>query len=472
MKQLNQIYINGEFVTPHGTRTLDLLSPVTNEKVAQVTLGDEVDTQNAIVAAKKAFKTFSQTSKEERIGYLEKMHEILKRRRQNLIDVMIDEYGCPLYFTTSLIDLAVDDFKIMAQLLKDFDLEPKVGHSRVRLQGVGVVGVIIPWNSSNGFIATKVSAAIAAGCTCVIKPSEFSAQQTQLMTECFHEAGLPRGVVNFVNGTGDVVGAEMTRNPGITKITFTGSTGVGKIIAKGAVESMKRVTLELGGKSPNIILEDADFATAIPQAILAAYINSGQACVAATRLLVPENRLSEVNELAKAAIAGTVKVGNPKDADTIIGPMVNQKQFERVQDYIRIGIEEGAALLTGGTGKPTGLEAGNFVKATIFTNVKNSMRIAQEEIFGPVLSIIPYKDEADAIAIANDSPYGLAAYITAGDKARAYRIANQLDAGRVCINGEFHDPLAPFGGFKQSGYGREFGVFGLETYLEPKAIIG
>jgi aldehyde dehydrogenase (NAD+) len=219
-------------------------------------------------------------------------------------------------------------------------------------------------------------------------------------------------------------------------------------------------------------LEDGDFATAIPQAILAAYMNSGQACVAATRLLVPENRLSEVNQLAKAAIAGTVKVGNPKDADTTIGSMVNQKQFERVQDYIRIGIEEGAPLLTGGTGKPAGLEAGNFVKATIFTNVKNSMRIAQEEIFGPVLSIIPYKDEADAIAIANDSPYGLAAYITAGDKARAYRVANQLDAGRVCINGEFHDPLAPFGGFKQSGYGREFGVFGLEAYLEPKAIIG
>ncbi|MDR3391866.1 MAG: aldehyde dehydrogenase family protein [Sulfuriferula sp.] len=472
MKQLSQIYVNGEFVTPHGTKTLDLLSPVTNEKVAQVTLGDAIDTQNAIVAAMEAFKTFSQTSKEERIGYLEKMHQILKRRRQELIDVMIDEFGCPLYFTTLLIDAATDDFKNVAQLLKDFDLEPKLGHSKVRLQGVGVVGVIIPWNSSNGFIATKVSAAIAAGCTCVIKPSEFSAQQTRLMMECFHEAGLPKGVVNFVNGTGDVVGAEMTRNPGISKITFTGSTHVGKIIAKGATDTLKRVTLELGGKSPNIILGDADFATAIPQAIFAAYINSGQACVAATRLLVPEERLAEVNELAKATIANTVRVGNPKEADTTIGPMVNQKQFDRVQDYIRIGMEEGATLLTGGTGRPAGLEAGNFVKATIFTNVRNSMRIAQEEIFGPVLSIIPYKDEADAIAIANDSPYGLAAYVTAGDKVRAYRVANQLDAGRVCINGEFHDPLVPFGGFKQSGYGREFGIYGLQAYLEPKAIIG
>ena len=472
MEQLNEIYINGEFVTPHGTQILDLFSPVTNEKLAQVTLGDEIDTQCAIAAAKEAHKTFSQASKEERIGYLEKMHDIVKRRRDELIEVMIAEFGCPRYFTNLLIDLAADDFKNTAQLVKDFNFEPIVGRSRVRLQGVGVVGVIIPWNSSNGFIATKVSAAIATGCTCVIKPSELSAQQTRLMMECFHEANLPKGVVNFVNGTGVVVGAEMTRHPDIQKITFTGSTQAGKAVARGAVDSMKRVTLELGGKSPNLILDDADFNTAISQAIFAAYINSGQACVAATRLLVPEHRLSEVNELAKATIDSAVKVGMPTDTDTTIGPMVTQKQFERVQEYIRIGIEEGATLLTGGMGKPAGFEAGNFVKATVFTNVKNSMRIAQEEIFGPVLSIIPYKDEAEAIAIANDSPYGLAAYITTANKERAYRIANLLDAGRVCTNGDFHDPLAPFGGFKQSGYGREFGIFGLNAFLEPKAIIG
>lgn len=472
MEQLNEIYINGEFVTPHGTQILDLFSPVTNEKLAQVTLGDEIDTQCAIAAAKEAHKTFSQASKEERIGYLEKMHDIVKRRRDELIEVMIAEFGCPRYFTNLLIDLAADDFKNTAQLVKDFNFEPIVGRSRVRLQGVGVVGVIIPWNSSNGFIATKVSAAIATGCTCVIKPSELSAQQTRLMMECFHEANLPKGVVNFVNGTGVVVGAEMTRHPDIQKITFTGSTQAGKAVARGAVDSMKRVTLELGGKSPNLILDDADFNTAISQAIFAAYINSGQACVAATRLLVPEHRLSEVNELARATIDSAVKVGMPTDTDTTIGPMVTQKQFERVQEYIRIGIEEGATLLTGGMGKPAGFEAGNFVKATVFTNVKNSMRIAQEEIFGPVLSIIPYKDEAEAIAIANDSPYGLAAYITTANKERAYRIANLLDAGRVCTNGDFHDPLAPFGGFKQSGYGREFGIFGLNAFLEPKAIIG
>ncbi len=471
MKVLDKIYINGEFITPHGTETLILKSPVSGEPLAQVRLASGLDTVNAINAAKEAFKTFSKTSKEERIGYLEKMHAVMKRRRDELINVMIEEYGCPLQFTSLLIDGAIDDFKNMATILKNYDFTPKVGDSQVRLQPVGVVGVIVLWNSSNGFISTKVSSAIAAGCTCVVKPSELSAQQTALMMECFHEAGLPKGVVNILNGTGAVVGAEITENPDVAKITFTGSTGVGKIIGKGAVETMKRVTLELGGKSANIILDDADFATAIPQALFVCYINSGQACIAATRLLVPAHRLDEVNHLINENI-GAIKVGNPAEVDTAIGPMVSQTQYTRVQDYIRIGIEEGATLLAGGLDKPKGLENGNFVKATVFTNVNNKMRIAQEEIFGPVLCVIPYQDEADAVSIANDSPYGLAAYITSADKQHAYRLAEQLDAGRICINGAFHDPLAPFGGFKQSGYGREFGVYGLDAYLEPKAIIG
>ncbi|MFU2078828.1 aldehyde dehydrogenase family protein [Avibacterium endocarditidis] len=473
MQHINQIYINGEFVTPHGSEVLDLLSPVTNEKVAQVRLADEVDTQNAIAAAREAFKTFSQTSKQERIGYLRTLHSILQRRKAELVDVMMDEYGCPLYFTDLLIQGAVNDFKNMADLMESYDLEPTVGRSKVRLQPVGVVGVIIPWNASNGFVATKVSAALAAGCTVVIKPSELSARQTQVMMECFHEAGLPKGVVNFVTGKGSVVGAEITRNPNINKITFTGSTAVGKVIAKGAVDTLKRVTLELGGKAPNIILDDADFQTAIPQALFACYINSGQACVAATRLLVPEHRLEEVNEILKATVANVIKVGLPQEKDTTIGPMVSQQHWQNVQNYIRIGIEEDkATLLTGGLGKPEGFEQGNFVKATVFTNVKNTMRIAQEEIFGPVLSVITYKDVDDAIAIANDSPFGLGAYISGKDRAVIDYIADRLDSGRVCINGDFHDELAPFGGFKQSGYGREFGVYGLDAYLEPKAIIG
>jgi len=472
MKAIDKIYVNGEFVTPHGTQVLDIISPVTNRKTGEVRLGDEVDTQNAVAAAKEAFKTFSKTTKEERVAYLEKLRSVVSRHAKDLTDIMVEEYGGTFQFSSMVTQNMLNDISAMIDTLKAFDFEPTTGNSKVYLQPVGVVGIIIPWNMSNGFIVTKLSTAIAAGCTAVVKPSEMSVQQTQLMAECFHEAGLPKGVVNFVNGLGDVVGAEITRNPDISKIAFTGSTIVGKIIAKGAVDSMKRVTLELGGKSPSIILDDANLEETIPTAIFAAYLNSGQACAAGTRLLVPESKLDEVNAIAKAVIQNNIKVGDPKDADTVVGPMVSKKQYERVENYIRIGQEEGATLLIGGPGKPTGLEDGNFVKATIFTNVKNNMRIAQEEIFGPVLSIIPYKNEDDAIAIANDTSYGLHAYIFSVDKERAYRVASRLDAGRICINGLSHDSKAPFGGFKQSGIGREYGIFGLEEYLEPKAILG
>ncbi|MGX2949905.1 aldehyde dehydrogenase family protein [Ursidibacter sp. B-7004-1] len=473
MHHINQIYINGEFVTPHGTQTLDLIHPVTGKVASQVILADEVDTQNAIAAAKNAFKTFRHSTKAERIAHLRCLHQVFAEHKTELTDVMMDEFGCPFYFADLLISGAVNDFKNMADILEDYDFEPTVGRSKVRLEGVGVVGVIIPWNSTTGFIATKVSAAISAGCTCVIKVSEFSARQADLVARVFDKAGLPKGVVNFVTGKGTVVGTTLTKSPDVAKITFTGSTGVGKIIAKDAADTMKRVTLELGGKAPNIILDDADFATAIPQAVLACYINSGQACVAATRLLVPQSRLDEVNELAKQAVATIAKVGIPQEKDTIIGPMVNEQHWHTVQNYIKIGIEEDKAeLLTGGLGKPVGFEDGHFVKATIFTNVDNKMRIAQEEIFGPVLCIIPYKDDEEVIAIANDTPFGLGAYITGKDRERIDYIANRIDSGRVCINGDFHDELAPFGGFKQSGYGREFGVYGLDAYLEVKAVIG
>src|SRR5476651_2208876 len=471
MKAINTIYVNGEFVTPHGTAVLDIISPVTNQKTGEVTLGDEFDTQNAVAAAKEAFTTFSKTTREERLVYLEKLRSIVSGRAKDLTDIMVEEYGGTFQFSSMVTQNMLTDISAMIGTLKDFDFERATGTSKVFLQPVGVVGIIIPWNMSNGFIVTKLSTAIAAGCTAVVKPSELSTRQTQVIAECFHEAGLPKGVVNFINGLGDVVGTELTRNPDISKIAFTGSTAVGKIIAKGAVDSMKRVTLELGGKSPSIILDDANLEETIPTAIFAAYLNSGQACAAGTRLLVPESKLVEVNAIAKAAVQN-IKVGDPKDADTVVGPMVSKKQFERVENYIRIGQEEGATLLIGGEGKPQGFEDGNFVKATIFTNVKNDMRIAQEEIFGPVLVIISYKNEDDAITIANDTTYGLHAYIFSADKERAYRVASQLDAGRVCINGLSHDSKAPFGGFKQSGIGREYGIFGLDEYLEPKAILG
>ena len=470
MRTINKIYVDGEFVTPHGTATLDLISPTTGEKMAVVTLGDEIDTMAAITAAKQAFRTFSKTTKEQRIAYLEKIRAVIDRRKQDLIDIMVEEYGGIRSFSTMTIELAVNDFSAMIDTLNKTDLEKTIGHSKIRLQPVGVVGIIVPWNMSNGFVCTKLSTAIAAGCTAVVKPSEMSAQQTQVMAECFHEAGLPKGVVNFVNGLGDVVGSEMTRNPHISKIAFTGSTVVGKTIARGAVETMKRVTLELGGKSPNILLDDANLEVAVPMAVAVAFLNSGQACAAGTRLLVPENKLNEVNAIAKAVVE-KMKVGDPNDLGTMVGPMVSTKQYNRVQEYIKLGMEQGATLLAGGEGKPAGLESGNYVKATIFTNVRNDMRIAQEEIFGPVLSIIPYKNEEEAIAIANDTSYGLCAYVSSADKDRAYRVAAQIDAGRICINGLAHDSKVPFGGFKQSGIGREYGEFGLEAYFEVKALL-
>ena len=341
MKTINTIYVNGEFITPHGSDTLDLISPVTNEKMGEVTLGDELDAMAAITAAKQAFRTFSKTTKEERIAYLENIRTAVSRRKKDLIDMMVEEYGGVLQFCTMAIEGAVSDFSAMIDTLNNTDLERKVGHSKVRLEPVGVVGIIVPWNMSNGFICTKLSTAIAAGCTAVVKPSEMSAQQTQVIAECFHEAGLPKGVVNFVNGLGDVVGAEITRNPNISKISFTGSTVVGKAIARGAVDTMKRVTLELGGKSPNIILDDANLEEAIPMAIAIAFLNSGQACAAGTRLLVPESKLQEVNAIART-VAQTLKVGDPGDAATTLGPMVSIKQYKRVQDYIKLGLEEGA----------------------------------------------------------------------------------------------------------------------------------
>lgn len=470
MKTIDKIYVNGEFITPQGTEYFDLISPTTNEKLGKVLLGNQKDTQNAIAAAKEAFKTFSKTTTAERIQYLKNIQASIEKRREEFIDVMIEEYGGTRQFVTISYDYMLKGFESAINLLNTYNFTKTMGESEVQMTPLGVVGIIIPWNSSNGFICSKLSTAIVAGCTTVIKPSEMSAQQTQLIAECLHEAGLPKGVFNIVNGLGEIVGAEISRNPDIAKISFTGSTNVGKIIAKEAVETMKRVTLELGGKSPNIILDDANFSEAIPLAIIAAYMNSGQACIAGTRLLVPENRLEEVKELIKEVISNTI-VGDPKNETTAVGPMVSAKQYERVQSYIQTGINEGAEILTGGLGKPEGLEKGNFVKPTVFVNVNNQMRIAREEIFGPVLSVITYKTEEEAVEIANDTTYGLQAYVSSSDEKRAHKIASQINAGRVQINGIGHDPMAPFGGFKQSGIGREFGTMGLEAYLEPKALI-
>lgn len=471
MKTVDHIYVNGSFIKPHGKEVLELVNPSTRTVIARVTLADELDAQAAIAAAKAAYKSFSHTSREQRMAYLQRLHDAVAARSDELLDVMIEEYGGPLRISKASTQRAADSFLQARELLKTFEFVQHVGISKVVLEPLGVVGLITPWNANYSFICSKLAMAVAAGSTAVIKPSELSALQTQLLTECLHAAGLPPGVINIVTGRGATVGAEITRHPDIAKISFTGSTEVGKAIARGAVDTMKRVTLELGGKSPNVILDDADLEKAIPLAVAAATVNSGQACMAGTRLIVPESRLDEVKSLVKKAMQA-LQVGNPRDSATAIGPMVTQTQYDRVQRYIHLGIEEGAELLTGGAGHPAGLEHGYFVQPTVFASVTMDMRIAKEEIFGPVLVILSYKTEAEAIEMANDTIYGLHAFVSSSDLERANRVAAQIVAGRVFINGMYDEPRAPFGGFKQSGIGREFGRYGLEAYLEPKAVMG
>jgi len=470
MRNINQIYIDGQFVTPHGQELFDLHNPATEEKIGQVRLGDELDAQAAVAAAKRAFPRFSRTPKAERVAMLRRLHDAVKARAEALATAMIEEYGAPQYFVEFSARRAGNVFLDMAQTLEAFDFTQTIGRAEVALQPLGVVAAITPWNSNYGFICGKLATAIAAGCTIVIKPSEMSAIQTQVLAEALHAAGLPAGVLNIVNGRGDIVGDVLSRHPDVAKISFTGSTAVGRTILRAASETMKRVTLELGGKGPNIILEDADLDTAIATALMMGLANSGQACVAGTRILAPRSRMAEILPRLEAAVAA-IKVGEASDPTVMVGPMVSQKQYDRVQGYIRLGLAEGAELLAGGEGRPDSLQRGWFVRPTVFTGVSNDMRIAREEIFGPVLCVIPYGDESEAIAIANDTTYGLQAYVTSADPAHARRVAEQLESGRVVINGAPHEPLAPFGGFKQSGIGREYGRFGLETYLEARAIL-
>jgi aldehyde dehydrogenase (NAD+) len=471
MKKIETHYIDGQFVVSHGREEMDSINPSNREVIGRVTLGDAEDANKAIAAAKRALVSFSRTTKEERIAILNRLYEAVSPAVEAMTQIMMEEYGAPRAFAEASCRRAPASFRNAAQALAEVKLERTIGKAKVRLEPVGVAGMITPWNASSSFVCSKLASAIAAGCTAVIKPSEMSALQTQVLLEALHQAKLPPGVFNVVNGRGDVVGAAITASPDVAKISFTGSTLVGKTIAREAVATMKRVTLELGGKSPNILLDDADLDVAIPNALAACFMNSGQACIAGTRLLVPKAKLDEVKRAILVAIEN-VKVGPPTSATSTIGPMVSAKQYERVQGYIKKGIEEGARLLTGGEGHPKGLENGHFVKPTVFVEVKPEMTIAKEEIFGPVLSVLTYDDEEQAIAMANDTTYGLAAYVSSSDHARAERVAARLDAGRVTINALSDEPMAPFGGFKQSGIGREFGTYGIEAYLEPKTIVG
>jgi aldehyde dehydrogenase (NAD+) len=465
---INKIYIDGEFVTPHGTELADLFNPATGKVIGQVQLADEADVEAAVEAAKRALPAWSATSKEERIAALRRLQAAVAARRAELLDAITTEYGAPVR-NRYMVDSAPSAFADMITTLEGFDFTRQVGRAAVEMAPVGVAGLISPWNSDVFFICDKLATALAAGCTAVIKPSEMSATQTHVLTQALHEAGLPKGVFNIVTGRGDVVGTAITRHPDVAKISFTGSTAVGKVIFREAAETLKSLTLELGGKSPSIILDDADLGQAVPGALQAGFANSSQACVAGTRILVPESRLEQALAVAKEKVAD-FPVGDPRDPATAIGPMVSERQWERVQGYIRRGVEEGARIIAGGPGRPEGLADGYFVRPTLFADVTNDMTIAREEIFGPVLSVITYRDDDHAVEIANDTTYGLHAYVFSSDPARARRVASRLEAGRVAINGGY-EPLSPFGGFKQSGIGREYGAYGLEGFLEPRSVM-
>lgn len=470
MKIIDKIYVNGAFVKPEGTEYFNLVNPVNQDVIGSVVMANKKDTQNAIAAAKNALPSFSTTTADQRIDYLNRLYKAVEKRKSTLIDTMITEFGGSFQFSTIIVDSALSAIASMSKLLETYQFETITNLTRIRQEPVGVVGIITPWNANYMFVLNKLATAIAAGCTVVIKPSEMSALQTEVLLEAIHEVGFPAGVVNVVNGYGIVVGEELSTNRDVNKISFTGSTVVGKSIATKSIDTMKRVTLELGGKSPNIIFGDVDFEQTLVSALYIGLSNSGQVCTAGTRILVPEHKIDLVKQIIIDKIS-IFKPGLPSDPNTVVGPLVSIKQYESVQKYIQIGIDEGAEVLVGGTGKPEGLEKGNFAKPTIFVNVNNKMRIAQEEVFGPVLCIITFKDEADAIAIANDTSYGLAAYIQSNDEKKANQIANQIEAGYVVINNATHEPLAPFGGFKQSGIGREFGTHGLSAYLETKSIL-
>jgi aldehyde dehydrogenase (NAD+) len=468
MKTLNQQFMGGKLVESHGRDVYAVNSAITGEQIAEAILGDEVDANRAVEAAKRALDGWSATTMQERHGYLQKLADAFHARRDDMISALIEEFGTTRPTAAYIVDQSRDWFVDAQQLLTEDTFVEHVGDATVNSVPVGVAVLITPWNGASWFMAMKASVALAAGCTVVLKPSERGIWQAWPVVQAIKEAGLPDGVLNVVFGRGDPVGNVLTQHPDVAKVSLTGSTATGKAIARNGIDTMKRVTLELGGKSPTIILEDADLSKAVPFAVQAGLFNNGQACIAGTRILAPQSRIGEIRHALAEAVSA-VKVGDPTDEDTDVGPVLDRDQYERVEGYIRKGIEEGAELLAGGEGHPDGLEGGNYVKPTLFA-ATNDMTIAREEIFGPVLSLITYRDEAEAIQIANDTPYGLHAYVAAGDVRHGREVARQIRAGRVMVNEVIDAPHAPFGGFKQSGIGREFGRYGIAAYLEPQAV--
>ncbi len=469
MQNLNKYYIDGAWVTPSSTREFPVMNPATEQQIGVITLGNEDDVNRAVAAA--AFETYSRTTKEERLALLEKLLEVTKARMEELAQAMTAEMGAPITMSRSpQADSAVEHLQDFIKALKSLDDRETLpnGDTLVR-EPIGVCGLITPWNWPINQVVLKVVPALATGCTCVLKPSEHTPVSAVLYAEIIHEAGFPPGVFNLIQGEGPIVGAALSRHPDILMMSFTGSVRAGTAVSKDAADTVKRVTLELGGKSPNLVFADSDLEERVTASVRECFFNTGQSCDAPTRLLVERSCYDEVLEIAQRA-AEAQAVGDPTQEGDHVGPLFDKIQFDRVQTLINVGIDEGARLLAGGPGKPDGFDTGWFVKPTVFADVTNEMRIAREEIFGPVLVVIPFDDEAEAIAIANDTPYGLAAFLQTGDPERAERVAAQLRAGAVHINGGGFGYGSPFGGYKKSGNGREGGLMGLEDYQEVKTL--
>ena len=467
-----QFFIDGNWVDAGGRATLDVINPATEQAICAVALGNEADVDRAVAAARAAFPGYARTTPAERIELLTNIVNVYKSRFNDMGETISLEMGAPINFATRFqAGAGMGHYKTAAKVLENFHFQEDRGTTAIVREPIGVIGMITPWNWPSNQISCKVAAALASGCTMVLKPSEVAPLSALLLAEIMAEAGVPKGVFNLVNGDGPGVGQVMAAHPDIDAISFTGSTGAGIDVAIKAAPTVKRVGQELGGKSANVLLDDCDFGKEVAKGVDLCFRNAGQSCNAPTRMLVPQARMDEVAKLAKAK-AEEFTVGPPSDKETQMGPVVSERQWNKIQGYIAKGISEGATLVIGGEGRPDGLDAGYYVKPTVFADVTNDMTIAQEEIFGPVLAIIGYDGEADAIAKANGTPFGLAAYVSSGDAERARNVARALNAGMVHINMAPADPFAPFGGTKQSGNGREWGEFGLEEYLEVKSVMG
>ena len=472
MQDYLKFYINGEWVDPVEPRTLDVENPATEEPFARISLGSKADVDKAVKAAQDAFPSFSQTSVEFRAELLEKIAAGIQARAGDMAKAISDEMGAPMWLANAAqVPAGMGHYMTAAKILREYEFEEQRGSTLIRKEPIGVCGFITPWNWPLNQIACKVAPAIAAGCTMVLKPSEIAPLDALIFTEILHEAGVPKGVFNLVNGDGPGVGAALSSHPDVDMMSFTGSTRAGVLVAQAAAPTVKRVAQELGGKSPNIILPTADIKKAVAGGVMQMMTNSGQSCNAPSRMFVQKDQQDEAIAIAKAA-AESVKVMMPSEAEPgAIGPISNGNQYQKVQDLIETGIKEGATLVAGGPGRPEGFNKGYFARPTVFANVTNEMTIAREEIFGPVLVMIPYEDVDDAVAMANDTVYGLAGYVQ-GPEDEARAVANRIRAGQIQVNGARPDFTAPFGGYGQSGNGREWGEHGFEEFLEVKAVIG